>query len=92
MSVTLEHSVFAHLEPANVWAHFATLCAIPRDSKNEGRLRDTLKAWAEGRGLLATVDAAGNLIIRKPASPGREGFSRDDPAVASRYGLPEERG
>ncbi|MBK9783009.1 MAG: aminoacyl-histidine dipeptidase [Betaproteobacteria bacterium] len=74
MSVTLEHSVFAHLEPANVWAHFATLCAIPRASKNEGRLRDTLKAWAEGRGLLATVDAAGNLIIRKPASPGREGF------------------
>lgn len=47
MSVTLEHSVFAHLEPANVWAHFATLCAIPRASKNEGRLRDTLKAWAE---------------------------------------------
>lgn len=35
-------------------------------------MRDTLYAWAEGRGLDATVDAAGNLIIRKPASPGRE--------------------
>ena len=64
--------VFKDLSPALVWAHFATLCAIPRPSKGEARLREHLLAWAEARGLPASVDAAGNLIVRKPASAGRE--------------------
>ena len=63
---------FAGLAPAAVWRHFATLCAFPRPSKAEGPLREHLRAWAEARGLATVVDAAGNLIIRKPASPGRE--------------------
>ena len=66
------HPVFAGLAPAPVWQHFATLCAFPRPSKAEGPLREHLRAWAEARGLTATVDGAGNLIVRKPASPGRE--------------------
>lgn len=65
-------SLFSALQPAAVWTHFATLCAIPRASKQEAALRDTLRDWASGRGLAATVDAAGNLIIRKPASAGCE--------------------
>lgn len=64
--------VFSGLQPASVWAHFATLCAVPRASKQEAALRDRLLRWATGRGLNATVDAAGNLIIRKPATAGRE--------------------
>lgn len=72
MSSSVTDSVFASLQPANVWSHFATLCAIPRASKGEGALRDTLQAWAVVCGLNAAVDAAGNLIVRKPASPGRE--------------------
>ena len=63
---------FAGLAPAAIWRHFATLCAFPRPSKAEGPLREHLRAWAEARGLATTVDGAGNLIIRKPASPGRE--------------------
>jgi dipeptidase D len=74
MSAVSPFSVFSALQPAVVWAHFQTLCEIPRASKQEGRLRDTLYAWAVARGLDATVDGAGNLIICKPASPGREGF------------------
>jgi dipeptidase D len=65
-------SPFKGLEPASVWAHFATLCRIPRQSKHEGPLRDFLHQWAEGKGLEVIVDQAGNLIIRKPASAGRE--------------------
>lgn len=72
MSISQNHSIFAALEPALVWSHFETLCAIPRASKQEGQLRDTLLAWATARGLNATVDGAGNLMISKPASPGRE--------------------
>ena len=63
---------FSGLEPAIVWAHFATLCRIPRQSKNEAALREHLRQWAIERGLESTVDTAGNLIIRKPASKGRE--------------------
>ncbi|MBS1190183.1 MAG: aminoacyl-histidine dipeptidase [Rhodocyclaceae bacterium] len=65
-------AVFDGLAPAPVWAHFATLCRIPRPSKGEAPLREHLRRWAAGRGLAATVDGAGNLIIRKPATPGRE--------------------
>lgn len=71
MPASPHQEVFATLQPAIVWSHFATLCAIPRASKQEGRLRDTLQGWAEARGLNATVDRVGNLIICKPASPGR---------------------
>lgn len=66
-------SVFAGLEPAAVWSHFATLCAIPRASKAEAGLRGQLLAWSAARGLACRVDEAGNLIVSKPASPGREG-------------------
>lgn len=64
---------FAGLAPAAVWQHFATLCAIPRASKAEAPLRDLILRRVRERGLAATVDAAGNLLVRKPASPGRAG-------------------
>jgi dipeptidase D len=60
------------LLPRPVWAHFATLCAIPRPSLREGALIGHLIEWAQARGVSAVVDAAGNLILSKPASPGCE--------------------
>lgn len=63
---------FNNLQPRSVWSHFATLCAIPRPSLHEAALREYLIAWAERRGISAQVDAAGNLILKKPASPGCE--------------------
>lgn len=63
----------ADLEPRAVWTHFATLCAIPRPSKKEAALRAHLVEWARAHDLAHEVDTAGNLILRKPASPGREG-------------------
>lgn len=60
------------LEPRALWAHFQTLCDFPRPSKHEAALRDHLRAWAEARGLVARQDAAGNLLILKPATPGME--------------------
>jgi dipeptidase D len=58
--------------PMAVWQHFATLCRIPRQSKQEDALRDHLRQWAQGLGLATLVDDAGNLIVRKPARPGKE--------------------
>ena len=65
-------SPIASLKPAIVWAHFQTLCDIPRVSKHEARLRDHLQSWGAARGLETLVDSAGNLILRKPATPGME--------------------
>ena len=62
------------LSPRPVWRHFQTLCEIPRASKAEGPLRQALQAWARARGLATHTDAAGNLLIKKPASAGREGY------------------
>ena len=74
---TFQDSVFNRLEPRSVWKHFAALCAIPRPSKHEGPVRDYLQQWATRQGLSSLVDRGGNLIIRKPASTGRE----NDPGV-----------
>lgn len=63
---------FTPLEPAAVWRHFSTLCRIPRASGHEQALRDEIAAWARQRGLGVTVDATGNLIVSKPATPGCE--------------------
>jgi len=62
----------ANLQPHQVWAHFATLCAIPRASLHEAALIEHLIGWAQARGITALVDAAGNLILKKPASSGCE--------------------
>ena len=66
------------LEPSLVWRHFATICSIPRPSKQEAALRQTLADWASGRGFETLIDGAGNLLIKKPGSRGRE----NEPAVA----------
>ena len=63
---------FSQLSPQLVWQHFGTLCAIPRPSKHEQKLRQYLKDWAEQRNLETYVDDVGNLIIRKVATAGKE--------------------
>lgn len=62
-----------NLQPRPVWAHFASLCAIPHPSLHEAALIGHLTGWAQARGIEAVVDGAGNLILRRPASPGCEG-------------------
>ncbi|WP_163648169.1 aminoacyl-histidine dipeptidase [Modicisalibacter sp. 'Wilcox'] len=64
-----------HLEtltPRPLWRHFRTLCNTPRPSGHEAGIRRTLIAWAEARGLGHALDAAGNLRLTKPATPGCE--------------------
>ncbi|MBI4938881.1 MAG: aminoacyl-histidine dipeptidase [Nitrosomonadales bacterium] len=63
---------FANLEPHPVWAHFAAMCAIPHPSQQEAALREHFIMWAKAHGIGSAVDAAGNLILKKPGSPGCE--------------------
>jgi dipeptidase D len=61
------------LEPRPLWQHFDAILAIPRPSKHEERARRYVLEQAEGRGLRWRQDATGNVVVEKPASPGKEG-------------------
>lgn len=60
------------LEPRSLWAHFEELTRIPRPSKHEDEVAAWIDALAERHGFGLEVDAAGNRLVRVPASPGRE--------------------
>ncbi|MBC7554399.1 MAG: aminoacyl-histidine dipeptidase [Taibaiella sp.] len=60
------------LQPSALWNNFADLNAVPRPSKKEGKVIAFIKAFGEGLGLPVTVDEAGNVIIKKPATRGME--------------------
>ncbi len=60
------------LNPAEVWKHFYTLTQIPRPSKKEARVIEYIKKFGQQAGLETVTDAAGNIVIRKPATPGLE--------------------
>jgi dipeptidase D len=64
--------VLTNLEPQPLWKHFDRLAAIPRRSTNEAAAREYVRGVAKGAGLETIQDSAGNLIVRKPAYPGRE--------------------
>lgn len=60
------------LEPNAVWKHFYNLTQIPRPSKFEQKCIEYMKNFGESLGLETIVDPVGNVIIRKPATPGME--------------------
>lgn len=60
------------LTPQPVWNWFSQLCAIPHPSKQEEALATYIVSWAQNKGLTVTRDTVGNVIIKKPASPGYE--------------------
>ncbi len=62
----------SELKPAVVFEQFAKINQIPRPSKREEKMIAYLKEWGESRGLATNVDETGNVIIRKPATPGME--------------------
>ncbi len=61
------------LKPALLWQHFDEIRKIPHCSGNEKALGDYVLAVAARHGLAAERDEVGNIVVRKPATPGREG-------------------
>ena len=61
-----------NLEPNGLWKNFYELTQIPRPSKKEEKVVAFLKEFGENLGLETIVDKVGNVIIRKPATPGYE--------------------
>lgn len=60
------------LEPKAMWNNFADLNAVPRPSKKEERVIQFMLDFGKKLGLETTKDAIGNVIIKKPATPGME--------------------
>ena len=61
------------LEPRNVWNNFHSLTQIPRPSGHTQKVADFLVKFGKNLGLESFKDECGNVIIRKPATPGMEG-------------------
>jgi len=59
-------------QPSNVMSFFEIISSIPHGSGNEKALSDYLCGFAKDRGLWVKQDEHFNLIIKKPASPGKE--------------------
>ncbi|MDX9848186.1 MAG: aminoacyl-histidine dipeptidase [Tenuifilaceae bacterium] len=61
-----------NLEPKTLWKHFYSLTQIPRPSKHEKAVIDFVVKFGKDNNLETIVDEVGNVIIRKPATPGME--------------------
>lgn len=60
------------LNPGKLWENFYKLTQIPRPSHHEEQVQKFIADFGRNLGLETIVDAAGNVIIRKPATPGME--------------------
>ncbi|MFA5974169.1 MAG: aminoacyl-histidine dipeptidase [Lentimicrobiaceae bacterium] len=60
------------LEPTAVWKNFYSLTQIPRPSHHEDRIQQFMFDFGKKLGLETIKDETGNIIIRKPATPGME--------------------
>src|SRR5574344_2099057 len=62
----------SNLHPQRVWKNFYALTRIPRPSKKEAKVVAFMEQFGKCLGLETIVDNVGNVIIRKPATPGME--------------------
>jgi dipeptidase D len=66
-------SDLADLEPKPLWQYFLALSKIPRGSRNEAAAMSWLVEQGRALGCEVERDAVGNALLRKAATPGREG-------------------
>lgn len=62
----------ATLKPEMLWRQFYALTRIPRPSGHEENVRAYVVSIGRRLGLETVLDDAGNVLVRKPATPGLE--------------------
>jgi dipeptidase D len=67
-----EASVLAGIEPRAFWSQFEALTKIARPSRHEDAVIEHVRAWAAEHGFELEEDPARNLVIRVPATAGRD--------------------
>lgn len=60
------------LNPERLWFYFTEILKIPRPSKKEDKIIRYLLDFGKTQNLQTLQDQTGNVLIRKPASKGRE--------------------
>ena len=60
------------LKPAGVFQYFAEICQVPRPSKKEEQIIAYLVEFGKKHNLETKIDKAGNVLIKKQATPGKE--------------------
>ena len=66
-------SEIKNLKPECIWRNFDALTQVPRPSGHLDKVQNFLLDFAARAGVEAFKDPAGNIVMRKPASPGMEG-------------------
>jgi len=61
-----------NLNPKCIWKNFYALTQVPRPSGHVEKVQQFLLDFAKEAGVEAFKDPAGNIVMRKPASPGME--------------------
>jgi dipeptidase D len=64
--------VLGHLKPELVWNYFEEICKYPRPSKKEEKIAEYVVSVGKRLGLQTEKDKFGNIVVRKPATPGKE--------------------
>lgn len=64
------------LEPRGIWQYFYELTQIPRPSKKEEKVIQYLLDFAAKHNLEVKKDKAGNVLISKAATKGKEGLPK----------------
>ena len=67
-----QHGKKKSLKPTGVFKYFEEICQVPRPSKKEEKMIAYLKAFGAKHNLETKVDEAGNVLIKKPATPEKE--------------------
>ncbi|MFN7845875.1 MAG: aminoacyl-histidine dipeptidase [Bacteroidota bacterium] len=62
----------ANIAPQEIWENFCKLNAVPRASKKEERVIKFIEDFGKALNLPTYTDKVGNVIIKKPATPGME--------------------
>lgn len=65
-------SEIKNLKPACIWKNFYALTQVPRPSGHLEKIQQFLLDFAAQVGVEAFKDSAGNIVMRKPATPGME--------------------
>ena len=64
--------VLENIEPKVVWNYFEDICKVPRPSKKEEKIIQFLIDFGKKHNLETKRDEIGNVLIKKPATKGKE--------------------
>ena len=60
------------LKPSLLWGAFDEITKVPRPSRHEDKIRKYLLDFAHKHSIDVKTDEVGNVVMQKPATPGRE--------------------